>query len=359
MRRSRADRASGFTIIELLVVIAIIAILASLLLPAVQAAREAARRTQCRNNLKQIGLALTNYADNYNGMFPPAATPITGCCGCFPFIPGTYHGWQARMLPYIEQTTAYSQYNFFVDWFDPANANVISQIIPTYLCPSSPTTGLVMPLSTTYTEPSPCSADQNPVTTWAGARTDYVNTGGLFSVLYQTPLLITLPRGFSASDDASASGIMGYSLYVTQAMVTDGLSSTFLVIEDAGLPVNWADGQIVNPNEFIAPDDANATGAWAAAGLNSYDGQGGKSWAFDGATNQGVQNACAPMYGLTQCSGTCAINCTNDMEPYSFHPQGVNALLADGSVQFLSASSSLSVVAARITFKGAEILPDF
>ena len=351
MRRCRGK--AGFTLIELLVVIGIIAILISLLLPAVQAGREAARRTQCRNNLKQIGLALTNYADNNGGMYPTACTPVNFCAP-----PATFHGWQARILPYLELSTLYNPYDFFVDWFDPANANIINQNIPTYLCPSSPTTGLVTPLSTTYTAPSPESTDQDAVTTWAGARTDYVNTGGLFSVLYQTPLLITLPKLWSPDNYNPASGIIG-SVQVTQAMITDGLSNTFLVSEDAGLPINWAMGQVVNPPNFAFPDDANATGAWASAGLSPFDPLGGKGWQLDGSNQQGVQNNCWPAIGFTVCSGTCAVNCTNDMELYSFHPQGVNALLADGSVQYVSSSAPLSIVAGRITFAGSEIMTDF
>jgi prepilin-type N-terminal cleavage/methylation domain-containing protein/prepilin-type processing-associated H-X9-DG protein len=351
MPRSRGK--AGFTLIELLVVIGIIAILISLLLPAVQAAREAARRTQCRNNLKQIGLAISNYADANSGMFPTACSPTS-----YSAPPATYHGWQARILPYMEATVLYNQYSFFVDWFDAANANVIDQVIPTYLCPSSPTVGLVTPLPTTYTAPSPASTDQNPVTTWAAARTDYVNTGGLFSVLYMTPPPITMPKLYSDDNYNPASGIIG-SVQVDQSMVTDGLSNTFLVSEDAGLPVNWAMGQIVSPNIFTWPDDSNATGAWAAAGLNPYDPLGGKGWQLDGANQQGLQNNCWPAIGYNICSGTCAVNCANDMELYSFHPQGVNALLADGSVQFLSASAPLSIVAARITFQGWEVLPDF
>src|SRR5512134_1942205 len=91
----------GFTLVELLVVIAIIGILIALLLPAVQAARESARRTQCNNNLKQIALGMHNYADTYGGTFPVGEY---SCCW------GT---WLVGLLPYVEQKTLYDQYKFF------------------------------------------------------------------------------------------------------------------------------------------------------------------------------------------------------------------------------------------------------
>ena len=102
MTRLRSRR-SAFTLIELLVVIAIIAVLIALLLPAVQQAREAARRSQCKNNLKQYGLALHNYHDNY---------------GCFPigseanWSNGAFLSWQSRILPYVDQSPIYNQINF-------------------------------------------------------------------------------------------------------------------------------------------------------------------------------------------------------------------------------------------------------
>src|SRR5262249_22961329 len=117
----------GFTLIELLVVIAIIAILIALLLPAVQQAREAARRTQCKNNLNQIGLALHNYQSTFT-RFPMASGYLTGVP-----TPDTY-SVQARILPYLEQANLFSQ----VDFALPANSQlaVMKQRIPVYLCPS-------------------------------------------------------------------------------------------------------------------------------------------------------------------------------------------------------------------------------
>ena len=120
-------RSRGFTLIELLVVIAIIAILIALLLPAVQQAREAARRTQCRNNLKQIGLALHNYLSTYN-VFPPAMSSGVGNGGQWSV--------QARILPYVDQGAMYNNINF--DLAYAKGVSPASDRVPMYLCPSEP-----------------------------------------------------------------------------------------------------------------------------------------------------------------------------------------------------------------------------
>lgn len=136
-RRPEVRRMRGFTLIELLVVIAIIAILIALLLPAVQQAREAARRTQCKNNLKQIGLALHNYHDTHR-VFPPGWIAVNELG-----IPSAHEGtsgvgWGTGILPYIEQNNIYQLFDSRLPLTDPANAPFLRSQIAAYKCPSDP-----------------------------------------------------------------------------------------------------------------------------------------------------------------------------------------------------------------------------
>src|SRR5437868_1432587 len=127
----RANR-RGFTLIELLVVIAIIAILIGLLLPAVQKVREAAARTKCRNNLKQIGLAMLNYHD-VKGLFPPgymATNPGPGMADDH----GPGWGWAALILPYVEQDALFKQINLASDITDPANRAIRTTSLSIFVC---------------------------------------------------------------------------------------------------------------------------------------------------------------------------------------------------------------------------------
>lgn len=127
----RNRRKSGFTLIELLVVIAIIAILIALLLPAVQQAREAARRTQCKNNLKQIGLALHNYLDVHS-VFPPSMSSDISTRD----TPGGEWSIHARIMPFIEEANLYNRAELSLSYEHPANAGIATQRIGAYLCPS-------------------------------------------------------------------------------------------------------------------------------------------------------------------------------------------------------------------------------
>ncbi len=125
----------GFTLIELLVVIAIIAILIALLLPAVQQAREAARRTQCRNNLKQIGLAIHNYIDTFR-TFPPGQQYVgpSGSTASGQRAPGW--SWTASILPYMDQAPLYEKIDFNLPLNDPHNIEVVRTALDSFLCPS-------------------------------------------------------------------------------------------------------------------------------------------------------------------------------------------------------------------------------
>ncbi|MGA2702325.1 MAG: DUF1559 domain-containing protein [Isosphaeraceae bacterium] len=130
MHLGKKRRDSAFTLIVLLVVIAIIGVLIALLLPAVQAARAAARRIQCTNNLKQIGLGLLNF-ENPQGYLP------TDAIG--PYIDGRLYaqGWMTFILPQIEQSTLYNAMNLNANWYDPANQTVVNTKINAFVCPSA------------------------------------------------------------------------------------------------------------------------------------------------------------------------------------------------------------------------------
>ena len=376
MNRMCTKKRAGFTLIELLVVIAIIAVLISLLLPAVQTAPEAARRAQCVNNLKQIGLAHLNF-ENVNGWLPPDVDYLIP-----PYLPDPDPSVQGlgengqenagnftRVLPYLEQQNVYNLVNFNRGAFDQINippftpnsgslyngvgqCSAYSTSISTFICPSSPVDGTINYYNDVYSgfgdgngNPIP-----NPPTNIWG-RTDYFATPG-----FHTSLLLKL--GYSAAAAAqltntdsgvicdlstvNANGLVNTPIpHVRIPSITDGTSNTVMIGEDAARPVGYNHNRQIYV-QYGAPVD----------GVINPTSGGGGAWAdpftyahLDGATADGIRG-----------DGICLINCTSNNEIYSFHPGGANMLFADGSVHFIKESVNQLTIVALITRAGGEII---
>jgi prepilin-type N-terminal cleavage/methylation domain-containing protein/prepilin-type processing-associated H-X9-DG protein len=323
------SRRSAFTLIELLVVIAIIAVLIGLLLPAVQKVREAAARTQCQNNLKQIGLALMNYEGVY-GTFPPGDSRGGPSGKQYPWV-----AWGALILPYIEQNSVAQIYNYNQDWNAPANYNAISQQIKIYICPMTPgrpNTDTTPDEGQTYnggTEPRGTSDywSVNEAETWALAMAPckWPNQAAWQVGNDYDPLRI----GVLARERTGAAKVLD---------VTDGTSNTLMIAEGGGRPTNYGPGY--RPNGLLGNGEAgwaDPNGAFKIKGSNPQTGA--------------VKPHGSP-------ANTCSMSCYNGNEPYSFHTAGMNGLFADGSVHFIASSIPVCMLGALVTRAGEEILPE-
>ena len=305
----------AFTLVELLVVIAIIGILVGLLLPAVQAAREAARRMQCTNNLKQLGLAFHNHESAMKSL-PPLYTS------------GTYvqpnHFCLTYLLPYFEQSALFSTIDMKLNGYGVENFPAFTKPIASFMCPSAPLEPLM-----TYNVPSTKYRTlPSGVTQIRMGRTDYSAPSGAGG-----PWVLQ-----SIGTQAIATGppILEQNKFVKFGAVTDGLSNTLFLVEDAGRPFRYGGGFVKR--------GADRDGNGAAGGWGDQD-----SWFGINGANR--------LLG-TQGSGPTAVNGSSDNEIYGFHPGGANVLLGDGSVRFLSESITLAMIAAFISRQGGEILPD-
>ena len=317
MRTRRA-----FTLIELLVVIAIIAILIALLVPAVQKVREAAARMQCQNNLKQIGLAMHNY-ESANKAFPPGRNQW----------PKVVSGL-ARLLANVEQTSLQQLVNFDGTMTDPQNVLASQTRINLFLCPSDPANGKV-----------PGMVD------WG---TNYVGcngTGALFDAAGNPNAYMTIATG---------NGMLA-QLPTKVAHVTDGLSNTAAfsesIIGNGALPASGsppADPRLVvlevsGGNDPTPSDCDGMNGAWAA-------NRGGQ-W-INGHFGHTLYNHFYPPNAAKWDCGNGSHN-KGLTAARSHHSGGVNLLLGDGSVRFVSNSVTLTTWRALGTRAGNEVLGDY
>jgi prepilin-type N-terminal cleavage/methylation domain-containing protein len=308
---ARATR-RGFTLIELLVVIAIIAILIGLLLPAVQKVREAAARTKCQNNLKQLGLGFNNFHATY-GCFPPGAlsgatdnVTLSNARRVGVITPGVIHSWSPFLLPYIEQQNIYNQYSFTVNWNNSINQAAIANQIPVFLCPSVPNSA-------------------NRVCTGGGVNnppSDYAPNNAYSSALATAGYCDVV---------ADYNGILQVNRCYSIPEVRDGTAQTILLSECAGRPDRWVGGKLVTPG-------GGQDGGWANRD-NEYIVHGAKS----------PTDTAAP--------GPCHTNCHNGNEVYSFHQGGANHVFADGSVHFIRENMDIRLFVRFVTRQAGDIAP--
>lgn len=356
----------GFTLIELLVVIAIIGVLIALLLPAIQQAREAARRSQCSSNLKQLGIAIASFESN-NGVYP--ASLRTGVTASNPN--GFRQGWLIFLAPFYERPDIFESYNFAAGWNVVENSTTVNRRVSILACPSTPTVEL----------------DGNPdtggypgdwETTKYVATTDYSSFIGVYRFMFDAGLTSTYGEGFMPQVAAPAATLpeLTRTSAVKVKEIMDGLSKTFAVGESAGRPRVWRFGKTTGGNLYPTNDQFP---------FRLVNGGGWPRPASD-ITLEGFSN----FDGTRDLPGPCAVNCTNghDMgqtwsksprgipdydfkgpngktvtnkqrtvgtsELYSFHPGGCHVLHADGSVRFVAAGVNLDIIARAITKSGNE-----
>ncbi|MDG3004853.1 DUF1559 family PulG-like putative transporter [Paludisphaera mucosa] len=293
------NRRRAFTLIELLVVIAIIAVLIALLLPAVQSAREAARRIQCVNNLKQLGLAMHNYHD-VNNCLP--GVNLVGAAGPY-----------TAALPFFEQANLFNAYNSVLPWNAVANTTVSGTPIAAYICPSNP------------------DGAQKPASGFATA--DYV------------PLR-------NAMDWEHSKAMFEWGTCGTFASTTDGLSNTIMQYESAGR-ANWYVYRAKNPT--TPPWDYFGSAPWGTdiepwAGISA-------GWMTPVVVT--LDTAGGPPK-IVWFAGSSVINVSNWYgAPFAFHAGGINAGMGDGSVRFVKEQTPVEVLSGLTSRDGGEIVGEY
>ncbi len=351
-RRPRA----GFTLIELLVVIAIIGVLIALLLPAIQSAREAARRSACSQNLHNLGIALSNFYDTRG--YLPASSRVSD-------TNSNRVALVTNLLPYLERNDLYERVNFSFSWDFRENQTAFSAKLGIAACPSAPNSDLRL-------DASPYTRDGagQPTTTVASAAnwgprlypsSDYATVMWVEKRLGPTGLNVVDVAASVAPDAAIQVGGPGPGrgagpMYQNSSTkwrdISDGLSKTVALTESAGRPFLYRSGKLLDP----FPNYRVNGGGWGRPAsdivLSGIDangvspGTGAVNVANGEDVGDALANSSAYPHPYFRTVGTGQI--------YSFHPAIVQAVLLDGSVQTISESVSLRVLASHITMAGGE-----
>ncbi|WP_437229015.1 DUF1559 domain-containing protein [Planctomicrobium sp. SH661] len=304
------QRRNAFTLIELLVVIAIIAVLIALLLPAVQQAREAARRSQCKNNFKQTALALHNYHEIHN-LFPPGSIYSNpSACGAASKLG---FGWSAFILPMIDQGAIYSNLDFNKSYHLqvlPSGSSIynskgnIGEAIPAYLCPSDPVGRTRVPVSSSLAYTGTTNTNDDGGGTNISAVADW-----------EQRLCGTSVDQFKTLPDEARGVLYAYSK-TSFATITDGSSNTFLVAENknrlngSDTGVHWASTNILDLRTGI---NGQQSGSYFSRGYPAS----------------------------------------------SYHIGGCHFAMADGAVRFVSQNISYDLLKALVTRQGGETVGEY
>lgn len=330
MLSSRRAPLRAFTLIELLVVIAIIAILVSLLLPAVQQAREAARKTQCRNNLKQFGLAMHNYLDVCK-VFPKGGSglPLPDSAVVNPSAAlqaswaktSRFVSWGTALLPYLDQASIYNQWNMEKWYLQPENQKLAQTQLQVFICPSNPNSGAMR------------SNGDTPTSGTQYGRNDYAGNYGERGL--RCFPATNCANNYAELSDGNSGGRgpmrLGSESMVGVRDVTDGLTNTILIGEAA--------------NAIF--------GAWAAQ-KNLMDQSGPLNGIMSIKSNWGNCQLVGPI------APEGSLGCDSGHQDFhAYHTGGAFFTFCDGSVQWLSQNMDIRTLAALLSRNGGETIGEF
>jgi prepilin-type N-terminal cleavage/methylation domain-containing protein/prepilin-type processing-associated H-X9-DG protein len=321
-------RHTGFTLVELLVVMAVIGIIMALLLPAVQAARESARRTQCVDHLKQIGLALASYESSCR-VYPSGYISIPGV-GTMDPLSGdwpTGWGWLALVLPFVEQRAVSDSLKWNLPCFAPANQPLVTTPIPVYLCPSAGNPSLTVDVE-----------DLNHNTIAALGRSNYVHNVG-WNDLWSAPA--------TQDYEQVANGVMYRNSHVAASWVRDGLTSTV-----------FAGERSPNLSDAVWPGVVPGSAHYARPPFGSIGSGGpGTNWDTGGSYVGAHSGPSIFEFPVVIHPPNSPLGHTDQMQ--SHHPGGANILLGDGAARFVSEEIALRTWAALCSRAGKETINDY